>query len=41
MRPSQFIVLTIVELIQNVDDYNYVLSIEPYLYCNYTLETYR
>ena len=41
MRPSRFNVLSIVQLLQNIDDYNHVLMLEPYLYCNYTLETYK
>lgn len=36
MRPSRFNVLSIVQLLQNFDDYKQVLTIEPYLYCNYT-----
>ena len=41
MRPSRFNVLSIVQLLQNFDDYKQVLTIEPYLYCNYTSESYR
>ena len=41
LRPSRFNVLSIVQLLQNIDDYNHVLTLEPYIYCNYTLETYK
>ena len=41
MRPSQFNDLSIIQLLQNIDDYNHVLRFEPYLYCCYTLETYK
>lgn len=32
--------LSVIQLLQNVDDYLHVLVKEPYLYCNYTLEIY-
>ena len=42
LRPSPRLnVLSIVQLLQNIDDYNHVLTLEPYLYCNYTLETHK
>ena len=39
LRHSRFNVLSVVQLLQNIDDYNHVLTLEPYIYCNYTLET--
>ena len=40
MRPSRFDHLTIVQLLQNSDDYNHILTKELYLSSNFTLETY-
>lgn len=40
MRPSRFDHLAIVQLLQNSDDYNHILTKELYLSSNFTLETY-
>ena len=42
LRPSPRLnVLSIVQLLQNIDDYNHILTLESYLYCNYMLETFK
>ena len=40
MSPFRFDHLSVVELLQNVDNYLHVLKREPYLFWNFTLEIY-